>query len=70
MSGITPDSLGTIQFLRHTEDMQPNPDDLRRLHDHYVAAINAAVTADDHPLIDQLSAAYENEARQLVGAAA
>ena len=50
--------------------MQPNPDDLRLLHDQYVAAINNAVADDNHALIDLLSAEYEHEALELISAAA
>ena len=41
-------------------------DDLNALHDRYVAAINAAVDADNQPLIDELAAGYDTEATWMV----
>jgi hypothetical protein len=50
--------------------MQPNPDDLRLLHDRYVAAINAAVSDDNLTLVDELAASYDVEALALLSSAA
>lgn len=41
-------------------------DDLNRLHDRYVAAINSAVDRDDQALIDELAAGYDREATWMV----
>lgn len=41
-------------------------DDLNALHDSYVAAINIAVAADDHQIIDELAASYDREATLMV----
>ena len=63
---VTPDSLERSKETRHTGGMQPTPELLRDLHDRYVAAINTAVSEDNHALIDQLSADYEAEALELL----
>jgi hypothetical protein len=67
---VTPKELERSNESRHTGAMPPSPDALRLLHDRYVAAINVAVSADDHDLIDQLSAEYELEALALLSPAA
>jgi len=41
-------------------------DDLNALHDRYVAAINAAVDADNQALIDELADGYDTEATWMV----
>lgn len=46
--------------------MEPTPELLKDLHDRYVAAINIAVSHDDHTLVDELSSSYDAEAMQLL----
>jgi hypothetical protein len=41
-------------------------DDLNVLHDRYVEAVNAAITADDLDRADRLAAEYDEEAIQLI----
>jgi hypothetical protein len=45
--------------------MSRQTDDLHLLHDHYVAAVNRAVAADDLPRADRLAAEYDEEAALL-----
>jgi hypothetical protein len=42
--------------------------DLTRLHASYVAAVNNAVAADDYALVDELAAAYDRDAIDLMRA--
>lgn len=41
-------------------------DELNELHDHYAQAINVAIESGDHRAADDLAAAYDNDAVQLV----
>ena len=48
----------------------PNPsldDRLQSLHEHYVDAVNRAVAEDREDVVEQLAAAYTDEAAALLG---
>jgi hypothetical protein len=63
---VTPEFIGSFQFLGQTGLMSTTTDTLTNLHDHYVEAVNMAVAADDDALVSRLAAEFDVEALDVV----